>query len=79
MGYIIYGDRGSGAFSTEAAVAETGAEYEFRRVSLRDNAQREPEFLKVNPSGKMPAARAALMESIISAISLCGWSMYSRL
>ena len=55
MGYIIYGDRGSGAFSTEAAVAEIGAKYEFRRVSLRDNAQREPEFLKVNPSGKMPA------------------------
>jgi GST-like protein len=55
MSYIIYGDRSSGAFSTEAALAEAGADYEFRRVSLRDHAQREPEFLKVNPSGKMPA------------------------
>jgi hypothetical protein len=36
MSYIIYGDRSSGAFSTEAALAEAGAEYEFRRVSLRD-------------------------------------------
>jgi glutathione S-transferase len=55
MTYIIYGDQSSGAFSTEAALAEAGADYEFRRVSLRDNAQREPDFLKVNPSGKMPA------------------------
>jgi GST-like protein len=55
MSYIIYGDRGTGAFSTEAALAEAGVEYDFRRVSLRENAQREPEFLKVNPSGKMPA------------------------
>jgi glutathione S-transferase len=55
MSYIIYGDRSSGAFSTEAALAEAGVAYEFRRVSLRENAQREPDFLKLNPSGKMPA------------------------
>ena len=55
MTYILYGDRGSGAFSVEAALAEAGVPYEFRTISLKDNAQRTPEFLAINPSGKMPA------------------------
>jgi glutathione S-transferase len=53
--FVLYGDRGSGAFSVEAALAEAGAPYEFRTVPLKDNAQRAPEFLAINPSGKMPA------------------------
>jgi len=57
VNFVLYGDRGSGAFSVEAALAEAGAEYEFRTVSLKENAQRAPEFLAINPSGKMPALR----------------------
>ncbi len=57
MTYIIFGDKGSGAFSAEAALAEAGAPYEFRTISLDRNEQREPEYLEVNPSGKMPALR----------------------
>ena len=57
MSYIIFGDKGTGAFSAEAALAEAGAQYEFRNISLDKNEQREPEFLKVNPSGKMPALK----------------------
>ena len=55
MKYVLYGDRGSGAFSVEAALAEAGAAYEFRTISLKNNEQRAPEFLAINPSGKMPA------------------------
>lgn len=55
MSFVLYGDNGSGAFSVEAALAEAGAPYEFRIVSLKENAQRAPEFLAINPSGKMPA------------------------
>jgi glutathione S-transferase len=57
MSYILYGDKGSGAFSAEAALAEAGAPYEFKLVSLEKNEQREPSFLAINPSGKMPALR----------------------
>ncbi|HVV65256.1 MAG TPA: glutathione S-transferase family protein [Rhizomicrobium sp.] len=57
MTYILYGDKGSGAFSAEAALAEAGAPYEFKIVSLEKNEQREPAFLAINPSGKMPALR----------------------
>ena len=55
MGYEIFGDKGSGAFSVEAALAEAGADYEFRNVSLQRNEQLEPAFLAINPTGKMPA------------------------
>jgi glutathione S-transferase len=57
MTYILYGDKGSGAFSSEAVLAEAGAPYEFKLISLEKNEQREPSFLAINPSGKMPALR----------------------
>jgi len=66
--FIIFGDKGSGAFSAEAALAEVGAPYEFRTISLERNEQRSPEFLAINPSGKMPAVR--LPEGLILTESL---------
>ncbi|MBV9044555.1 MAG: glutathione S-transferase family protein [Alphaproteobacteria bacterium] len=63
MSYTVFGDHGSGAFSAEAALAEAGAPYEFKLISLEKNEQRAPEFLAINPSGKMPALR--LPEGVI--------------
>jgi len=57
MSYTLYGDLGSGAFSAEAALAEAGAPYRFELVSLDKNEQKQPAFLAINPSGKMPALR----------------------
>ena len=53
--WIIYGDKGSGAFAAAAALAEAGAAYEFRTVSLKSDDQKKPEFLAINPAGKIPA------------------------
>jgi len=57
MSFTLYGDLGSGAFSAEAALAEAGAPYRFELVSLDKNEQKQPAFLAINPSGKMPALR----------------------
>ncbi|MEI9996467.1 MAG: glutathione S-transferase family protein [Rhizomicrobium sp.] len=57
MTYTIFGDKGSGAFSAEAVLAEAGAPYEFYPVSLEKHEQKKPEFLSINPSGKIPALR----------------------
>jgi glutathione S-transferase len=57
--FTLYGDLGSGAFSAEAALAEAGAPYRFELVSLEKNEQKQPAFLAINPSGKMPALRLA--------------------
>jgi glutathione S-transferase len=55
--FTVYGDLGSGAFSAEAALAEAGAPYDFHLVSLEKNEQKKPEFLALNPSGKIPAVK----------------------
>jgi glutathione S-transferase len=55
--FTVFGDNGSGAFSAEAALAEAGAPYEFHLVSLEKNEQKKPEFLAINPSGKIPAVK----------------------
>ncbi|HKB96355.1 MAG TPA: glutathione S-transferase family protein [Rhizomicrobium sp.] len=57
MSYTLYGDLGSGAFSAEAALAEAGTPYSFELVSLEKHEQKQPAFLAINPSGKMPALR----------------------
>ncbi len=55
MPYILYGDKGSGASAVEMALAEAGAEFTFKPILLEKNQQRSKAFLKINPSGKMPA------------------------
>lgn len=57
MGYVLYGDKGSGAFAAEAALAEAAVEYRFELVSLGKNEQKQPAFLAINPSGKIPALK----------------------
>ena len=70
MTYILYGDKGSGAFSAEAVLAETGAPYEFKIISLEKNEQREPAFLAINPSGKMPALRLPEGEIVTESLAI---------
>ena len=57
MAYILYGDKGSGAFCVEASLAEAGAPFEFRPISLDKDEQRSAEFRALNPSGKIPALK----------------------
>lgn len=57
MTWIIYGEKWSGAFAVEAALAEAGANYELRSISLERDEQHQPDFLRLNPIGKMPAVQ----------------------
>jgi glutathione S-transferase len=43
------------ALASHIALEEAGADYEIRRVDFGKNEQREPEYLKVNPKGRVPA------------------------
>jgi GST-like protein len=57
VAYILYGDKGSGAFSVEAMLAEAGAPLEFSEISLEKDEQRGETYLAINPSGKIPALK----------------------
>jgi len=43
------------ALASMIALEEAGADYEAVAVDFRKNAQRDPEYLKVNPKGRVPA------------------------
>jgi len=70
MTYVLYGDRRSGAFSVECALAEAEAPYEFKVISLEKNEQKSPEFLAINPSGKMPALKLPSGELVTESAGL---------
>lgn len=70
MTYILYGDKRSGAFSVECALAETGAPYEFKIVSLDKNEQKGAAYLAINPSGKIPALKLPSGEIVTESAGL---------
>jgi glutathione S-transferase len=70
MTYTLYGERGSGAFCVEAALAEAGAPYEFRDIILEKDEQRSDEFRAINPSGKVPALKLPTGEIVTETSAL---------
>lgn len=46
---------GSCALASHIALEEAGAKYEAVRVDLRAKDQRKPEYLAINPKGRVPA------------------------
>ena len=70
MSYVLYGDKGSGAFCVEAALAEAGAPYTFQTIALDKNEQNSPAYLAVNRSGKLPALRLPSGEIVTETAAL---------
>ena len=52
---IFYFAPGSSAMATHIALHEVGAEFEPRLLSFRNKEQQRPEYLALNPEGKVPA------------------------
>lgn len=51
----LYYAPGTCALATHIALEEAGAKYEAMRVDFAAQAQRGPEYLKINPKGRVPA------------------------
>lgn len=55
MSLTIYGSIGSRASRCLWAVEETGVTYDWTPISTLDGSNRSPDYLAINPSGKIPA------------------------
>jgi glutathione S-transferase len=51
----LYFSPGSCARASHIALEEVGTPYHAEKISLADNQQRSPEFLEINPKGRVPA------------------------
>ena len=53
----LYYGPGACSMASHIVLEESGEKYEGRKVNLAQGEQRSPEYLKVNPHGKVPALR----------------------
>jgi glutathione S-transferase len=51
----LYFAPGTCALASHIALAETGADYATERVDFRSNQQNSPEYLAINPKGRVPS------------------------
>jgi glutathione S-transferase len=51
----LYYAPGTCALASHIALEEVGAEFETVRIDFRSNGQRKPEYLAINPKGRVPA------------------------
>lgn len=51
----LYFSPGSCALASLIALAESGLAYETRRLNLANGDQRQPDYLAINPKGRVPA------------------------
>lgn len=62
----LYYAPGACSLASHIVLEEAGAEYERHRVDTKNNQQRSPEYLKINPKGRVPTLvtdRGTLTES----------------
>lgn len=52
--YTLYYGRGAASLAIHAALREIGAPYELVHIDLQAGQQRSPEYLRLNPQGKVP-------------------------
>lgn len=55
MSYTLYYSPGSASLAVHWLLIETGLPFEAKLVSIDEGANRSPEYLRVNPSGRLPA------------------------
>jgi glutathione S-transferase len=53
--YTLFFSPGSCSLASAIALAESGLPYRLQRVRFADNEQRSPDYLKLNPKGRVPA------------------------
>lgn len=68
----LFHSPGSCSLASLIALEEAGAEYEVVRTSTKDGDQRKPEYLAINPKGRVPALVTG--EGVLTeTVAILGW------
>jgi glutathione S-transferase len=54
MSLTLFAAKGTCSLATHLALQEAGADYTVQLISMADGDQRKPDFLKINPKGRVP-------------------------
>jgi glutathione S-transferase len=68
--YTLFYSPGSASMAPHAALEETGAKYALKRVEISADKPRDPEYLKLNPLGRVPTLGVAGGETIYEAAAI---------
>ena len=69
--YALYYAPGSASMAPHGVIEETGAPYTLRRVDLAAGAQRDPEYLKLNPNGRVPTLTVDGAFAVYESAAIC--------
>ncbi len=69
--YKLYGAAGSASVAAHCLLEETGAPYEFVAVDLSGDT-RDPEYLKLNPHGRVPTL-VVEGRPVFESAAICAW------
>jgi glutathione S-transferase len=54
MALTLFATKGSCSLATHIALEEAGADYDVKKIDTAAGEQRTPEYLKINPKGRVP-------------------------
>ena len=57
MTWTLFGTKNSCSLATHIALEEAGADYVLHKVDTAGGQQRTPEYLRINPKGRVPALK----------------------
>jgi glutathione S-transferase len=68
--YTLFYSPGSASMAPHALLEEIGAKYALRRVDISSDKPRDPEYLKLNPLGRVPTLSITGGETIYESVAI---------
>jgi glutathione S-transferase len=69
--YTLYWSPNSAALAAQICLEEAGAQYETRTVPINEVPQKDPDYLKLNPAGKVPTLVIDGEQAIYECAAIC--------
>ena len=69
--YTLYWAPNSAALAAQICLEEAGAAYETRNVPINEVPQKDPDYLKLNPAGKVPTLVIDGKQAIYECAAIC--------